>query len=129
MVETDKHWIVRLQYSIALSIFSLWFSFIFFLDFCIVSFWQRSYFLLFFLRAVHLWHTEVPRLGVQSELQLLTYTTAHGNDGSLTHWAGPGIKPTSSWIPVGFISPEPQGKFPENGHSYLRLTLVLFLCL
>ena len=27
-----------------------------------------------------------------------TYTTAHGNTGSLTPWARPGIKPTSSWI-------------------------------
>ena len=28
---------------------------------------------------------EVPRLGVISELQLLAYTTAHGNAGSLTY--------------------------------------------
>ena len=27
--------------------------------------------------------------------------------GSLTHWAGPGIEPTSSWILVGFMSTEP----------------------
>ena len=27
-------------------------------------------------------HIEVPRLGVESELQLPTYTTAHGNTGS-----------------------------------------------
>ena len=32
------------------------------------------------------------------------YTTAHGNTGLLTHWAGPGIKLTSSWILVRFIS-------------------------
>jgi len=25
---------------------------------------------------MHLWHMELPRLGVQSELQLLAYTTA-----------------------------------------------------
>ena len=29
-----------------------------------------------------------------------TYTTAHGNVRSLSHWAKPGIKPASSWIPV-----------------------------
>ena len=49
---------------------------------------------------LHLQHMEVPRLGVESELQQLaytkpqqckiqdvfaTYTTAHGNAGSLTH--------------------------------------------
>ena len=37
-----------------------------------------------------------------------TYTKAHGNAGSLTHWAGPEIEPTSSWILVGFIIAEPQ---------------------
>ena len=30
-------------------------------------------------------HMDVPRLGVESELQLLAYTTAHSNNGSLTH--------------------------------------------
>ena len=33
----------------------------------------------------HLWHMEVPRLGAESELQLLAYTTAHGNARCLTH--------------------------------------------
>ena len=39
---------------------------------------------------LHLCHMEVPRLVVKLELQLLAYTTAHGNVGSLTHWAKPG---------------------------------------
>ena len=47
---------------------------------------------------------EVPRVGVESELQLWAYTTAHGNAGSLIHWAKPGIKPTISWMLVRFIS-------------------------
>jgi len=33
-----------------------------------------------------------------------TYTTAHGNTGSLTRWSRPGIKPTTSWFLVGFIN-------------------------
>ena len=33
----------------------------------------------------------------------VTYTAAQGNTGSLTHWAGPGIEPTSSWM-VRFLS-------------------------
>ena len=33
-------------------------------------------FLFFFLLGTHLWHMEVPRLGVKSELQLLAYITA-----------------------------------------------------
>ena len=56
-------------------------------------------FFLFFL-GPHLWHMDVPRLRVKSELQLpptpqpqqrriqatsITYTTAHSNTGSLTH--------------------------------------------
>ena len=60
---------------------------------------------------------EVPRLWVELELQLLSYATAmqiwtasvnytiaHGNTGSLTFWARPGIKPTSSWILVRFVN-------------------------
>ena len=30
----------------------------------------------------------------------VTYTTAHGNTRSLTHWARPGIEPAFSWILV-----------------------------
>ena len=37
-----------------------------------------------------------------------TYTTAHSNAGSLTHWPRPGIEPVSSWILLGFVTAEPQ---------------------
>ena len=74
----------------------------------------------------YLRHMEVPRLEAESELQLLayttatpqpqqhksvTYTTAHCNARSLTHWAKPGIEPTSSWILVRFVSTSPQREF------------------
>ena len=81
---------------------------------------DQGFFALFFILLIylmpHVQHTKVPRLGVKSELQLTayttatatqdqaasaTYTTAHGNAGSLTHWTRPGIKPTSLWILVG----------------------------
>ena len=67
---------------------------------------------------LHPWHIKVPRLGLdwscsyQPKLQpqqyriqaaSATYGTTHGNTRSLTHWARPGIKPTSSQILVGFI--------------------------
>ena len=58
----------------------------------------------------HSWHMEVPRLGVQSELLLRDLSlgcnlhTAHGNTGSLTHWARPGIEPATSRFLVGFIN-------------------------
>ena len=43
-------------------------------------------FFFFFLRAKNkVWHMEVPRLGIESELQLLAYTAAHSNARSLTH--------------------------------------------
>ena len=34
------------------------------------------FFFFFFFLGLHLWHTEVPRLGVKSELQLPAYVTA-----------------------------------------------------
>ena len=70
---------------------------------------------------------EAPRLGVESELQLLTYTTAaalriraasatyttvHDDAGSLTRWARPGVRPAFSWILVGFITTKPQWELP-----------------
>ena len=54
----------------------------------------------------HLWHVEVPRLGVGLEVQLPSYTTAHGNAGSLPTERGQGIAPTSPWILVGLVTTE-----------------------
>ena len=48
----------------------------------------------------------------------MTYTTPHGNSGSLTHWVKPEIEPTSSWILVGFCLAEPQQELQ------LRLLLI-----
>ena len=51
------------------------------------------------------------------------YTTAHGNAKSLTHWARPGIKSTSSWILVGFVSAAPQWELPKlykRGHWHCQ---------
>ena len=74
----------------------------------------------------HLRHnTQVPKLGVKSELQLLTYTTGTATPDpsricNLYHssWQcrildplrGPRIEPASSWILVGFVSSAPQWK-------------------
>ena len=38
----------------------------------------------------------------------VSYTLAHGNARSLAHWARPGIKPASWWMPVRFVSAELQ---------------------
>ena len=68
-------------------------------------------FFFFFFLGLHLLPIEAPELGVKLELQLrprsqawqrwmgaasLTCTIAGGNTWSLTHWARPGIQPTSS---------------------------------
>ena len=83
------------------------------------------YFLFFCFLGPHPRHMEVPRLGVQSELQWpaqpkpqpeqlgiraasVTYTTVHSNALSPTLWARPGIEPTFSWLPVGFASAVPR---------------------
>ena len=46
---------------------------------------------------------------------LSTYNTALGNAGFLTHCAKPGIKPTSSWILVRFIT-------TDNSNSFLLIS-------
>ena len=62
---------------------------------------------------------EVPRLGVELELQRPAYATAHGNARS-------GIQPKSSWILVGFVTVELQW----NAHVFLFFFLLFFwLCL
>ena len=87
------------------------------------SFFLFFSFLFFFFLGPQVWHMEVPRLEIKSELHLLayttdrvmedlsssaTYTTAHRNTGFLTYWVRPGIESTSSWILVKFVTAEPQ---------------------
>ena len=43
----------------------------------------------------------------------MTYTTAHGNAGSLTQLTRPGIELASSCIPVGTVTTEPQQALRE----------------
>ena len=38
----------------------------------------------------------------------VTYTTAHSDNGSLTHCERPGIEPTFSWIIVRFVTAKPR---------------------
>ena len=65
-------------------------------------------FFVFVFIGPHLWQMEVPRLGVYPELLLPAYTIAHGNAGSLSHWARPGIELATSWFLVGFVSAAPR---------------------
>jgi len=90
---------------------------------CRIIWYLKFCFLVFVLLCCFLWpypqHMEVPRLGVQSEpipqpqqcriwAVSATYTTAHGNASSLTHWTRPGIEPTTSWFLIRFVSAAPQ---------------------
>ena len=82
--------------------------------------WIYLYLFLFCFLGPNPQHMEVPRLGVELELQLLayitaiamrigaasaTYTTAHSSARSSTHWARPGIKLASRirfhWATMG----------------------------
>ena len=44
----------------------------------------------------------------QIQASSATYTIAHSNVRSLTHWTRPGIEPVSSWMLVRFVSAEPR---------------------
>ena len=46
---------------------------------------QKFFFVFLVFLGLHPWHTEVSGLGVNLELQLLAYATAHRSTGSLTH--------------------------------------------
>ena len=77
------------------------------------------FFCLFVFLGPHLQHMEVPRLrgsnwscscwpmpepqqrGIRAASA--TYTPAHSNTGSLTHWARPGIESATSRFLVGFV--------------------------
>ena len=50
---------------------------------------------------------------------------SHSNTGSLTHWARPGIEPSSSWILVGFNTTEPYGNSSNGLLNVARRMLIL----
>ena len=85
------------------------------------SFYHSIFFSFFFLRP-HPWHLEVPRLGVESELQLLAYTTVTAmqdlslilglHHSSQQHrildpLSNKGIRLAFSWMLVRFVSTAP----------------------
>ena len=71
------------------------------------------FYFLFCLQGPHLWHMDIPRLGVKSELQRLAHTTATAMPDpihicDLPYSCGktsrPGIEPASSQILVRFVT-------------------------
>ena len=65
----------------------------------------------------------------QIQASSATYTTAHSIAGSLTHWARPGIEPTTLWFLVGFVTPAPQQKRLSLSwlHSLLGRKCLIFI--
>ena len=49
----------------------------------------------------------------------MTYTTAHGNTGSLTPWVRPGIELATSWFPVRFVSTAPRWELLSCGFDVI----------
>ena len=80
--------------------------------------------IVFIFLGPHSRHMEVPRLGAELKPHLQTYTIAHSNARSLTHWTRSGIKPWSSWILVGFITSEPWGELPIKKKNLMTWTLI-----
>ena len=74
-------------------------------------------FLLLLFLGPQVWHTEIPQarggngvtavgLHLQPQQHQIQHLSSWQHWGSLTHWVGPGIEPTSSWILAGFASTE-----------------------
>ena len=73
--------------------------------------------------AAGLHHTRQLRIWAKSA----SYTAAHDNTGSLTHWVRPGIEPVSSWILVMFLNCWATTGTPYNV-IYLPKCYTVILC-
>ena len=93
-----------------------------------LCFLMTVHFFFFVFLGPHTLHREVPRLGIKLEprgIQAMsaTYTTAHGNARSLTHWVRPGIeiKIPSSRITAVFVTAVPWWEHLMTVHFYILL--------
>ena len=107
MLATTKPWKFTFLPSLQKVTFNITITIIFF------------FFFFFCFSGLNPWYMEVRRLGVEWELQLKAYTTAHGNIGSLTYWGRPVIEPVSSWILVGFVNRWPMKELCTIYFQYL----------
>ena len=97
-ISTEPQWELPIQLFL-----SLFFFFFFSFVFCLFRATQaRGQIRAVAARLYHrLYHSHS---NTESEPPLRPYTTAHGNTGSLTHGARPGIEPMPSWILVGLVN-------------------------
>ena len=82
----------------------------------------------FFFQRPHLQRMEVAGPGVEWGLQLPCPCHSHSNAGSESlgdshHSERSGIGPTSSWVPVRFITTKPQWELPNQVFIHLALAL------
>ena len=87
----------------------LFFCFFFFWSFCFFRTTPASY---GGSQSYRCWPTAQPQQH-QNWAMSATYTTAHSNPGSLTHWARAEFQSAASWFLVGFVSVEPRGELPN----------------
>ena len=133
-------WGVRIKFrslnkahSVLQALASIYFSIIIFYCSSHHALATMAVFFFFFPRA-HPWHMEVPKSNWSCSFRPMpqpqpcgiwaasvTYTTAHSNVRSPTHWARQVIKPTSSWILAVFVTLEPQCELPTMAVLILQL--------
>ena len=79
-----------------------------------------SYFLLYFIFIFRVSPVayESSQVGGQIRASAAGLHYSHSKARSLTHWMRPGFKPVSSWILVGFLTPEPQWEFCTSHFVY-----------
>ena len=114
----------------------VFFSFLGFFFVVVVVF----FFLLFWFLGLLLWHMKVPRLGVQSELHLLAYTTNTSDlsricdlwhsswQHQILNLLRPEIEPSTSWFLVGFVSTMPQREL-QCFHFLIGLLVLILSCI
>ena len=76
--------------------------------------WEHNFYLFIILhfRASHVAYGSSHARGrIRAKASSLNHSPS--NASYLTQWAKPGIQSTSAWIPVGFISLEPQQELPQ----------------
>ena len=121
-----------LRFSLVKVFLFLLLFFFFFFVFCLLSFWGHTWGIWRFLGWIGATAAGLHHSHSNGGTTSVTYTTAQGNAGSLTHWVRAGIEPASSWILVGFITTEPRWElssfysYPINSEQLGTLSLGLF---
>ena len=88
-----------------------------------LSFWV--FVCLFVFLELYLRQMEIPRLGVEVELQLPAYATAYSNTRSLMDWVRPGTESASSWTLCLVLNPLNHNR--NSPKYFLHCILILMI--